>query len=52
MFGRKFVAISGSIGPHNYLNDFTAFSYLISKTRQGPLVKCSATELNSGITPL
>lgn len=52
VFGLKFEAISGSIGPHNYLNDFTAFSCLISRTIQGPYVMASIIPTNSGSTPL
>lgn len=51
-FGLTTLAISGSCGPHNSLKDLTAFSYLISKARHGPVVRCSANYVNSGTTPL
>ena len=52
VFGLKFFAISGSIGPQSYLNEFTAFSYLTSRTIHGPTVICSIIPTNSGRTPL
>lgn len=52
VFPLRFLAISGSIGPHSSLNDLTAFSYLISITIQGPEVICSIIPTNSGNTPL
>jgi len=50
--GFNYFAISGSWGPHKSLNYLTEFSYLISKTIQGPVVKFSEIALNSGNTPL
>ena len=52
VFGLKFFAISGSIGPQSSLKDLTAFSYLISNTMHGPVVICSIMPTNSGSTPL
>ena len=52
VFGLRFFAISGSIGPHNSLKDLTAFSYLTSITMHGPEVMCSIIPTNSGRTPL
>ena len=43
--------ISGSWAPANFLNWFTAFSCLISRAMQGPLVKLSTSWGNSGTTP-
>jgi len=52
VFGLRFFAISGSRGPANSLKDLTAFSYLTSRIRQGPVVMCSVIATNSGKTPL
>jgi hypothetical protein len=52
VLGLKFLAISGSIGPTSSLNLVTTFSYLISKTMQGPVVIYSIMPTNSGSTPL
>ena len=52
VFGLRFLAISGSIGPTNCLKDSTAFSYLISITMHGPIVMASIIPTNSGRTPL
>ena len=52
VFGLRFLAISGSIGPQSSLNDLTAFSCLTSRTIHGPLVICSTMPVNSGRTPL
>jgi hypothetical protein len=40
------------MGPQKLLKDWTAFSYLTSKTMQGPIVICSIIDGNSGRTPL
>lgn len=52
VFGLKYLAISGSVGPQSSLNDLTAFSYLTSRTMHGPVVICSTIPTNSGKTPL
>ena len=52
VFGLKYLAISGSVGPQSSLNALTAFSYLISNTMHGPVVMCSTIPTNSGSTPL
>jgi len=52
VFGLKYLAISGSVGPQSSLNDLTAFSCLTSRTMQGPVVMCSTIPTNSGSTPL
>jgi len=38
--------ISGSIGPHNFLNDLTQSFYLTSNARQGPSVIVAAILVN------
>jgi len=48
--GLKFLAISGSCGPHSSLNCYTALSCLTSKTIQGPVVKWSDNADYSGKT--
>ena len=52
VFGLKYLAISGSVGPQSSLNDLTAFSCLTSRTMHGPVVMCSTIPTNSGKTPL
>ena len=52
VFGLKYLAISGSWGPTNYLNFSTTFSYLTSKATTGPLAMCSIIGKYSGKIPL
>jgi hypothetical protein len=52
VFGLKCLAISGSCGPHKALKALTTFSYLISRTIEGPLIRCSINGTYSGKTPL
>lgn len=51
-FGRTCLASSGSWGPHNSLNDSTAFYCLTSRAIQGPEVNYAAIWVKSGTTPL